>query len=106
MSELKCGWLSPRGEIVPCEWYEHLSAAEKLVEKYDYRHSTLRHADDILLFCGWVRISQSAIGRKEWHISWDNFLTESQKNVLRPYFEDDEVPMSFGSKCWWERENL
>ena len=102
---LPLGWLSPSGEFIECDYYNHISIAHELVEKYGYHKVGSKPDDDILLYNGWVHIGITSIGKKEWAIYWENFLTEEQKNAIKPYFEDDEIPMCFVSQCKWEKEN-
>lgn len=59
---------------------------------------------DVLLKHGWVHVTVSLLGNREWCIWWENRLTDYQKNYLRPYFEESEIQPSFGSLCKWESE--
>lgn len=96
---LKTGWLSPTGEFFPCDTFEHIAVAEKLAgESYK--------ADEILMKRGFVHISISLLGRKEWAIFWDlrHNLTPEQVRFLRPYFEENTFPVCFSAKCRWEKE--
>ena len=101
--KLSCGWLSPSGTFVECKYFEHDAVANELVEKYGYKHGTIRNSGDMLIHFGWVRISISLLMHKEWHIEWERALTEYQKNFIKDYFEN-EFPVSFGTRCKWERE--
>lgn len=104
-NELKVGWLSPSGELVECPYFDHYSTAKRLVNKLGYASQTNVANDDILMEHGWVHIGISLLGVKEWAIFWEGFLTESQKNFLKPYFEDEERPMNITALCRWEEEN-
>lgn len=103
MTNLSCGWLAPDGILYKCRNYEHLPLAEELIRRFGYKRKG--SYDDCLMDAGWVKITISSLGEKEWNIYWgDRFLTESQKNVLAPYF-DDVIPMGFSSVCRWDQEN-
>ena len=98
MSNLKQGWLSPLGELYECGSYDHIDAADKIMRIYKYSNITPHTgfsaaSDDILRSNGWVYIGISSWGCHEWRIGWKNFLTESQKAFLKPYF-DDTLPVN------------
>jgi len=99
-NELKTGWLSPDGDFYPCAVYEHLSLARKILQD-EYAN----RADEKLQNKGFAEITISQLGIKEWRVYWKNFLTEQQKNFLKPYFEDNILPMSDIIRIRWEREN-
>lgn len=99
-NELKTGWLSPSGDFYPCAVYEHLSLARKIL-KNEYEN----RPDEKLHDRGFAEITISQLGTKEWRVYWKNFLTEQQKNFLKPYFEDDVFPMGSIVRTRWEREN-
>ncbi len=99
-TELETGWLSPNGDFYPCGVYEHLSCARKILnDEYANR------ADEKLQDSGFAEITISQLGVKEWRVYWKNFLTEQQKNFLKPYFENEVFPMDDMVKMRWEREN-
>lgn len=101
MSAIKCGWLSPYGEFTECNPYEHMSVAEKLTEgKCLYYMS-----DRYLLKHGWAKIYRESFCGHKWFIAWRGFLSEWQKNFLRPIFEDSNNDIDFGCKAAWEIEN-
>lgn len=96
---MKTGWLSPTGEFVECDVCDHIEAACEIAgERY--------RADEKLKKSGWVQITRSLMGRKEWHIYYDLYhnLTPEQIRFLRPYFENDEIPMNSIAKMRWEME--
>lgn len=99
MTELQTGWLSTNGDFYPCSVYEHISLAREIL-----KDETANRADDILADCGFVSITISQLGVKEWRIYWKHFLTEAQKNFLKPYFEDNMAVNSI-TKMRWEKEN-
>lgn len=99
---MELGWLSPNGDFYPCDLYDHIMIAEKLVEFYKYPETY--SGDIVLMNHGWVHIT-SAYGYSELHIYWDKHLTDYQKNFLKKYFEQDEFPISRISKVEWEGEN-
>ena len=99
MIKLKTGWLSPNGDFYPCGVYEHLSLAREILK------DEIANTDDEKLHdCGFVSISISQLGVKEWRIYWKHFLTEAQKNFLKRYFEDD-MAEGITTNMRWEREN-
>ncbi len=98
---MKTGWLSPTGEWFPCPVYDHIFWARKLSGED-------RRADDVLINRGWVKISITQLGRKEWRIYWNNRLglTPEQKQFLKPYFESDsDFPVDDWTRHFWEVEN-
>ena len=101
--ELKTGWLSPSGDFWECPCYEHICTAVEIVSKFNYMQIG-KSADDILYCNGWAHIGISTFGPNEWRISWKNFLTDYQKNFLKPYFED-YYPVNSISLYRWKTEN-
>lgn len=100
MDEIKTGWLSPTGEWHPCPVYDHISVARRLSGED-------RRADDVLISRGWVKISITQLGRREWRIYWDRHigLSHEQKQFLEPYFaEDSEYPIDLLTKDYFEEE--
>lgn len=103
MVELNTGWLSPTGDLIKCEYFDHMAVAQKLVEDLGYA-GLVNRADDILLSHGWVRISMSLLHKREWSIHWEKFLSEPQKAVLRPYYEESEIPVGSTGMIKWSKE--
>ena len=101
ISELKTGWLSPNGDFYPCRTYEHIGTAQKIL-----KDDNANLADEKLYSLGFVSITISQLIRKEWHIYWKNFLTEQQKNFLKPYFEVNTFPVGAATKIRWDKESL
>ena len=98
---MKTGWLSPTGEWFPCPVYDHIFWARKLSGED-------RRADDVLINRGWVKISITQLGRREWRIYWNDRLglTPEQKKFLVPYFEpDSEFPVDDWTRHFWKAEN-
>ena len=83
----KLGWLAPDGSFLECGCFEHVSVAKELVEKF-YPNEPSSHYDDVLLDKGWVHIGISAIDH-DYYFWWNKFLTEPQKQFMKPYFETD-----------------
>ncbi|MBQ7296439.1 MAG: hypothetical protein IJW86_09655 [Clostridia bacterium] len=100
MPELSTGWLSPNGDFYPCGVYEHIGTARKIL-----KDETANRADEKLHDCGFVSITISQLGVKQWRIRWKNFLTEQQKNFLKPYFEDSSLSVDGFSNVRWSKEN-
>ena len=101
---MQTGWLDTTGDFYPCEVFDHIEEARGIVNDLGLVSRTKRHADEILLEYGWVQITRSLIGIKEQNIFWDRFLTEYQKNFLRPYFEENDEPVSWAAQKRWEYE--
>lgn len=97
-TELKTGWLSPNGDFYPCRVCEHIWCARKILKDEDNNR-----ADFDLLHRGFAEITLSQLGKKEWIIHWDNYLTDIQKNFLKPYF-DDIIPSNIVVKQRFEEE--
>lgn len=97
---LSIGWLSPDGDIYECEPYDHIELAANICRKFGYeQYGAL---DDILLKHSWVHITFSFAPYRRFHIYWDKFLTEPQKQYLKPYFEEANV---CGSSCLhWKQD--
>ena len=96
---MQTGWLSPTGEFVKCDTCEHLYVARQLT------HDGY-HADDLLLRQGYVQISKSLMGNREQAIYYDlhHTLTPEQIRFLRPYFEENDIPVSELARQRWEME--
>lgn len=101
---LKTGWLAPDGSFFPCYSYDHAEEAREIVTKLGYSTIEYPHADDNLMAHGWCYIGISSFFCHEWRIGWNKFLTDLQKNFLKPYFESD-LPVNDFAKMRWEREN-
>lgn len=96
---MKTGWLSPTGEFIECDVCDHVYIARELTgEGY--------HADDTLLKRGYVQISRSLMGNYEQKIYYDlhHNLTPEQTRFLRPYFEDNDIPMDSLAQMRWDME--
>lgn len=96
---MQTGWLSPTGEFIKCDTCEHLDIARELTNS-GYR------ADDTLLKMGYVQISRSLMGKREQAIYYDlhHVLTPEQIRFLRPYFEENDIPVSEVALQRWEME--
>lgn len=101
--ELSTGWLSPDGSFFKCNTYDHVCSAISLVDKFGYSID-LSHADDILLNHGWVYVGISSFFCHEWRVEWEKFLTVSQKQFLKPYFEGSDLPVNDFSVLRWTQE--
>ena len=100
MNKLQTGWLAPNGTFYACRVYEHISLAREIL-----KDDNANRADEKLHDWGFAEITISQLGIKEWRVYWKNFLTDEQKNFLKPYFEDDKFPMGYVSKMRWDQEN-
>ena len=101
---MQTGWLAPNGDFYPCETFDHVALAEEIVDKLNIQTGLKYHCDDILMDSGWVKITRSLLGRKEQNIFWDKFLTEYQKQFLKPYFEENDELISPIAIMRWEYE--
>lgn len=101
---MQTGWLDPNGDFYPCEVFDHIGMAEDIVNDLGLVSRTKYHADEILLQNGWVQITRSLLGIKEQNIFWERFLTEYQKNFLKPYFEENDEPVCGIAIMKWEYE--
>lgn len=101
---MQTGWVDPAGCFYPCNTYEHYDLAVELVARIYPEIMDDKFEDTILLDHGWVQITRSQIGQKTQNIYWDKFLSESQKQFLHPYFEDNDEPISSVSRMKWKCE--
>ena len=103
------GWLAPNGDFTPVFWGEHDKVSEQLCSMLGLEEFFL--SDEELIKRGWFRISYRYaalnggpiinIGMKP-----EGHFTESQKNFLRPYFEDKKHYEFFAYLyAIWEKEN-
>ena len=82
---MQTGWLSPTGEWHPCETYEHTNYASR----------DLNSSESRLENTGLFKITRSAMGIREQKIYWDlrHTLTPEQVRFLRPYIEENDIPV-------------
>lgn len=99
MDKLTYGWLSPDGEFVKCNFYDHLDKAREIyptvIKALGKTASTkdLYMADDGLLDLGWTKITRSEFTR-EWYIICIKF-TKAQYDILKPLIENERIePLS------------
>lgn len=95
--KLKCGWLSPSGEFIECNPYDHIAVAEEVLG------SSIPSADEQLLNSGWVKIYRESFCGHKWGVTWYKFLTDSQKSFLSPLFKDKTN--DFLAYCKYEFED-
>lgn len=103
MENLKIGWLSPSGELVECCSYDHIAAAKEIADTRGM--AAAWHPDDALMGAGWAYIGLSSFGTRELRIGWGKFLTDYQKNFLKPYFENEFIPVNGVAMMRWAEEN-
>lgn len=109
MLELKTGWLSPTGEFYEAGLYEHYDLARKLADNlntptYDFVKNRTISDDDRLLNEGWAYIGIGVFFEHEWRVGWNYKLTPEQREFLKPYFEESDLPMNEIAKERWELE--
>lgn len=104
--EFKLGWLSPDGELVECNSFDHIAAASEICDKLSYSYTNARGnaPDDVLLAHGWLHLTYSLLDH-EYRIYYAYFnhvrLTEAQKAYIRPF---KEMGYTFGDlfEMTWE----
>ena len=110
MKEIKTGWLSPTGEFFPAGLYDHIYVARELADSlslpsYDFKTNRMIPDDDKLLNNGWVYIGIGVYFEHEWRIGWGELpLTPEQIRFLRPYFEENDLPVNEIARMRWELE--
>ena len=88
--DIHTGWLAPDGTFFPCEVYGHYGMAYELVEKYQLKERLKRAVpspDNALLDNGWIHITLSQLGVKEWQMHFTINITPEQKQFLQPYLD-------------------
>lgn len=105
-SKRPIGFLSPYGEYIACDMYEHISVARDICRANGW--SDYGNHEDILLQHGYAHMTLSLLGKKEYHVYWEHFLTAEQKHWLQPIFEieDDKdiIPISPITRYEFEEE--
>lgn len=100
---MQTGWLDPTGYFYPCEVFDHVEVARDIVENMGVSFYGTA-PDDVLLELGWAKVTRSLLGMKEQHFVWEKHLTGAQKEFLKPYFEDNDEPVSMVAVVKWEYE--
>lgn len=109
MSDKKklAGWLAPNGDFTKVFWGEHDGVSEQICLMLGLEEFLL--PDEKLINMGWLRIGYVLLdGAPVINIGMkpEGHFTESQKNFLRPYFEDRENYEFFAHLYYiWEEEN-
>lgn len=57
MIEMPIGWLSPTGEMIKCNTYEHITVAFRLVDKYVFNYTGF-NPDEVLIENQWIHITR------------------------------------------------
>ena len=108
--EFKLGWLSPDGELVECNSFDHISSASEICDKLGYSYTNARGntPDDVLLAHGWLHLTYSMLDH-EYRIYYAYFnhvrLTEAQRAYIRPF---KEMGYTFGDlfeMTWQEKDS-
>ena len=107
--EFKLGWLSPDGELVECNSFDHISSASEICDKIGYSYTNARGnaPDDVLLAHGWLHLTFSLLDH-EYRIYYAYFnhvrLTEAQKAYIPPF---KEMGYTFGDlfETTWEEDD-
>ena len=102
MSDGPLGWLAPDGTFCPCGWGSHVTMAESICKQRGFSFSS-KSADDVLMEHGYVHLTQSFL-TGEYSFFWDRLLTTMQIAVLKPYFENSDLPISKSTQMEWEFE--
>lgn len=83
------GWLSPYGDFIECESYEHLNKAEEIAET-NYSLSDDEHADDVLYAHGWASITIRTFLEHGISVNYiSTRLTDAQLHFLKPYLDGE-----------------
>lgn len=88
--EFKLGWLSPDGELVECNSFDHIYSASEICDKLGYSYTNARGnvPDDVLLAHGWLHLTYSLLDH-EYRIYYAYFnhvrLTEAQKSLYSSF---------------------
>lgn len=99
MNRTYTGWLSPYGDFIECESYEHLSKAEEILEKH-YPDVEYRHADEALYDRGWASIAIMIYMEHGISVNYTSSrLTDAQLHFLKPYIDGEfGLPLTERSK--------
>lgn len=82
------GWMSPKGDMFPCDTREHMSKAEEICAHNKYVGHLKGQEDDALLTRGWIKISMLSYrerGLAFW--AWRE-PTEPQRDKLRSIYSN------------------
>lgn len=87
---MKCGWLSPHGEFVECEPWEHWHKAHEIVKG-------AINPDEDLLDKGWIKIGDN----NGWHRidMTSDYATDQQKLFLENFYRETSTER-------WETQGL
>lgn len=104
--EFKTGWLSPTGELIPCETYEHVTVARVLCETLHLDTMCRIPHDELLLRSGWCQISTVAeLGMgTAYAIFWYRHLSPEQCRYTKSLIETEGAPVSKGTLMRWKYE--
>ena len=107
MNKTLSGWLAPNGDFTPVFWGEHDRISETICNSLGLEEFLL--PDEELIKRGWLRITYTELPQGIVHniaLLPETHFTASQKNFLRPYFEDRKNYEFFAYLYpIWEEEN-
>ena len=86
------GWLSPYGDLIPCEGCSHMDKADEIARVYNI-YDNEKQSDETLLKRGWVRISRITYGDEGLMFWMPYFLTTPQYCFFRKLIYE-EAPIS------------
>ena len=91
MIEMPIGWLSPTGEMVKCDTFEHITVAFDLANKYNFNYRDFK-PDEALIKNQWIHITRSLILDHDYHVYYNlsKGPTVEQIHFLKPYFENED----------------
>ena len=94
MIEMPIGWLSPTGEMVKCDTFEHITVAFDLANKYNFNYRDFK-PDEALIKNQWIHITRSLILDHDYHVYYklSKGPTVEQIHFLKPYFENEDCPL-------------
>ena len=82
------GWMSPDGEIISCESWEHNDKAEEILEGLGYTEKDYKtRPDDFLWEHGWLKTHVVRFFGNGLNFSIHSMATEKQKAKIREIFD-------------------
>lgn len=94
MIEMPIGWLSPTGEMIKCNTYEHITVAFRLVDRYVFNYTGF-NPDEVLIENQWIHITRGLMLDHDYHVYYNvsKGPTIEQIHFLKPYFENKDCPL-------------
>lgn len=87
-NELKTGWMAPNGVFYPCDYMEHLITADEIwKELYNNKRNVIVETE--LQNLGWCEIQCITFMEHGFLFNYKGHLTQEQKAVVKPIFENN-----------------